>query len=389
MVQFTAKHRVSISVGGSNVDGGRVRVDGWTSYEIMSSMLQPCDTFALTRPFDPEIFELCKRDAEVVVKIDDVPIVTGPIGTRDRAYSKKGATMTISGRDWCGRLVQESAPSISYDGLDFVEVVRRLADPWFTEIELSDARNRKVRLGKKGRKAAAGDEALVLKVKKKTWQVEPGQTRWQIMNQLASEAGYMIWASVDGKSLVIGQPNYKQGVQFLFTHAPPGSPLSSTTTSFSITESNEDRFSLVMALGSGRGDAVNYGESTTSRRDVVVDGPGLYGVGRDFIEPKRLILAERTLANYEEAKQHAQREKDRRDFDRLQVKVTMPGHGQNLGVGAGVALFAPNTIARVIDDECDPRFDEACLVYSCKYSGSRDHETTEIEAVPSGTVFVQ
>lgn len=391
MAKFTAKHRVSVTVGGSEIDGveSRTRIDGWSSYEIASSMLQPCDTFTLTRPFDADAFDACRRDAEVVVKIDDVPIITGPIDTSKDSHSRAGSTMTITGRDWVGRLVQESAPTISYDGLDFVEVVRRLADPWFTEIELSDARNRKVRLGKKGRKAAAGDEGVVIKVKKKTWQVEPGQTRWQIMNQLASEAGYMIWASVDGKALVIGQPNYKQGVQFLFTHAPSGSPLSSTVTSMEITESNADRFSLVMALGAGRGDAANYGEATTSRRDIVVDGPGAYGVGRDFLEPKRLILSERALANLDEAKQHAQREKDRRDFDRTQINVTMPGHGQNLGTGAGVALFAPNTIARVINDARRSRYDENALIYSCKYSGSKDHETTEIEAVPSGTVFVQ
>lgn len=376
------KHTVTISVNG-------YRIPGWTSYEITSSILEPVDSFSLTRPFDPDIFEICDTDTEITVEIDGVPIVTGPIDTCEDEHTREGSTMTIVGRDWCGRLVQESAPTISYDGLDFVEVVKRLAYPWYDAVELSDARNRTVRLGKKGRKAAAAGEALVLKVRKKTWQVEPGQTRWQIMNKLASEAGYMIWSAVDGKSLIIGQPNYKQEVQFLITKGRAGSSTPTTSNRLHIVKSTADRFSLVMALGSGRGDAANYGASTATRRDVVLDGPGAQGVGRDFLQPKRLILAERTLANIAEARQHALNEKNRRDFDRLKISATMPGHGQNLSPGRGVPLFAPNTIARVVNEERSPRFDERCLIYSCKYSGDRGKESTDIEAVPSGTVFVQ
>jgi prophage tail gpP-like protein len=379
-VSFAPTHKVTVIVDGQ-------RIEGWTSYEISSSMLDPVDSFTLTRPFDDDLMELFDTDTVVTVMIDGVPIVTGPIDTNEDDHTREASTLTIGGRDWVGRLVQESAPHVSFDGLDFVEVVERLADPWYTAVDLSDARNRLVRLGKKGRKAAAAGEALVLRVKKKTWQVEPGQTRWQIMNKLASEAGYMIWAAVDGRSLVIGQPNYKQGVQFLITKTRSGSSIPTTTSKLRMRKSVADRFSLVMALGSGRGDAANYGESTTSRRDVVRDGPGVDGVGRDFLKPKRLILAERTLLNIAEARQHATNEKNRRDFERFAIAATMPGHGQNLGVGRGVPLFAPNTVARVINE---PRgFNELCLIHTCRYSGSRTNESTDIEAVPSGTVFVQ
>lgn len=372
---------MSIAVGG-------YAIDGWTSYAITSSMLDPCDQFELSRPFDRDAHKLCRTDAEVTVRIDDTPILTGRIDVRDKDTSREESVLTISGRDLVGRLVQESAPDISYDGLDLVEVVKRLASPWFTKVSLSDARNRTVRLGKRGRKAAAAGEDLVIKVKKKTWKVEPGQMRWKIINELCSEAGYMVWAASDGTELIIGQPNYKQGVQFLVAHPDETGKVPSTATKIKFTDSVGDRYSMIMALGSGQGSDVDYGEGVASHRGVAYDGPGVDGVGRDFVVPKRLVLVERTLANIAEAKQHAERDKNRRDFQRHVCNAVMPGHGQVIGNSAPT-LFAPNTIARVIDHEQDPPIDGNYLIVSCSFRGGREVETTDIQLVPSGTVFAQ
>lgn len=380
-IALAPKHRVSISVGG-------FQIDGWIDYEISTSLLEPVDQFVLSRPFDRDAYALCRRDALVTVRIDGTPIVTGRIDVRDKETSRESNVMMISGRDMVGRLVQESAPTISYDGVSLVDAVKALASPWYSDVRTSNATNRTVRLGKRGRKAAAKDEAIVIKVKKKTWQVEPGQLRWKIINDLASQAGYMVWASSDGSHLIIGQPNYKQGAQYLISIPDEKSRLPATTFRAKFTDSNADRYSQIMALGSGRGDSANYGESTVSRRDVVNDGPGVDGIGRDFEEPKRLILVERTLANIEEARQYAQQEKDRRDFSRSKLVVTMPEHGQIVGSGAPT-LFAPDTIARVIDTEQDPPIDGPWMIYACTYKARRGTVTTDLQLVPSGTVFVQ
>lgn len=375
------KHRVTVSVGG-------MLIDGWTSYEIKSSLLDPVDTFTLSRPFNRAAYKLCRVDAEVEIRIDDTTIIRGLIDEREKETVRTGNTFTITGRDMVGRLVQESAPTISYDG-DFVTIVGRLAKPWFDTVVTSNARNRNVRRGKRGRKAAASSEDIVVKVRKKTWQVEPGQMRWKIINELASEAGYMVWSSADGQELVIGQPNYKQAVQFLVCNPDADSSLPSTSLRLHFKESIADRYSLVMALGSGRGDAANYGESAVSQRYVIRNGPKSDGTGADFVKPKRLILAERTLMNVEEARQYAQQEMSRRDFHKMICTATMPGHGQIVGSSAPT-LYAPDTIARVIDEDQDPPINGAYLIFECSYRSTRQgSESTEIVAVPSGTVFVQ
>jgi prophage tail gpP-like protein len=373
-------HRISISIAGQSVPG-------WTSYSFGSSMLDVVDAFTLTRPFNRDVYRLCRLDAAVKIKLDAVTVIDGMIGTRDHDADKDTHVMTITGRSKMGRVVQESAPTVGLDDIPLDEAVRRLASPWYTRAVFSNARNRTVVRGR-GRKAAAADEALVAKVRKKTWQVEPGQTRWKIINDLASEAGYLVWPSGDGKELIIGQPNYKQGIQFLITNPIGRSRMIPTAIRFNVTESIEDRYSLIMALGSGQGDAANYGDSAVTRRDVVRDGPASDGTGRDFILPKRLILAERTLHNDGEAHQHATREMARRDFHKQVVRVTMPGHGQITG-GSMPTLFAYDTIARVVDEETDPKIDGPYMIYDCKFKGSRDEETTELLLVPSGTVFAQ
>src|SRR5262249_2375468 len=144
---------------------GNQRISGWTRYAINSSMLTPVDHFEIERPFDPDIYQLCAPDTAIKVKIDNVTVLVGFTDSRRKSTAKDHNTMQIAGRDRAGHMVQESAPFIAYDGLDLLALAKKVADPWFTNVVLSDARNRQVRLGK-GHKAVAATEPLILKVKR-------------------------------------------------------------------------------------------------------------------------------------------------------------------------------------------------------------------------------
>ena len=371
---------ISISVAG-------VQIENWTEYEIESSILQ-VGSFSLKRPFDAAAFRLCTPDAAVTIQIDGIAVITGFIDDRSKVTDRGMNEMEIAGRSRLGRMVQESAPYIGYDGLDLFEIAKRLADPWFLKITPSNARNRTVMRGR-GRKVSSGAEPLVVKVRKKTWQVEPGQARMKILEQLASEAGYLVWDAGDGNELVIGKPNRTQDVQWLVANAAPGSNLASTATKLTIKESTADRFSLIMAVGSAAGDSINYGASTISKRGVVRNGPGIDGTGVDFDHPKRLILSERTIADISEADEIARREMARRDFGKLTASATLRYHGQ-VTSGTTPTIFTYDTLARVIDEELDPPLDDVFFVHTVKYrAGRTDGESTELVMVPRNTEIVK
>jgi prophage tail gpP-like protein len=373
----TRSHKVSTTIGNK-------QVDGWLDYEILNTMIHPADGFQLSRPFSLEAWKLCRLDEEIKVAIDGTVILDGYID--DRARDARAGTMEISGRDKSGRLVQESIPNINgWDGLQLDEAVRRLSSPWYTSVSLSNARNRSVSRGK-GHKAAAGAEPAFFKVKGKldeehSGRLDPGETRWNVIEQLCSSIGVLCWSSADGRELVLGQPNYSQSIQYLFRHGRSGS----TVKNMVLRESVRDSYAMIEVHGAGAGDDADFGDNVVTFTGSAKDGPNVDGTGNHFLRPKRLVMSQTAQDSNAEAQRSAGREMKRRGFHLRQLNVEAPMHGQIL-VGRVPTLFVPDTMGRCIDEELE--MDEAWLVYACEYKGSRAGETTKLMLVPRGTEFV-
>jgi prophage tail gpP-like protein len=377
-IDGTRVHRVTVTIG-------PLEIGGWLDYEILSSMLEPADGFTLTRPFSLDAWDLCKLDEAVKVAIDGTVILDGFID--DRARDAKAGTMEIAGRDKSGRLVQESIPNVAgWDGLLLDEAVRRLSAPWYTSNTFSNARNRSVARGK-GHKATAGSEPAFFKVRGKldeehAGRIDPGETRWNVIEQLCSSIGVLCWSSADGRELVIGQPNYSQEIQFLFRHSRDGS----TVENMRLRESVRDSYALIEMHGAGAGDDADFGDNVVSFMGTAKDGPKPDGTGNHFLRPKRLAMTQRAQASNAEAQRAAEREMKRRNFHLRQLTVDAARHGQ-IVAGKTVTLFAVDTLARCIDE--DLKQDEAWLIYACSFKGSRSGgETTNLMLVPRGTEFV-
>lgn len=375
----TRAHVVTVLIGNETIGG-------WVDYEIQSSMVQPANGFTLTRPFDLDAWQLCETDMRIRVAIDGVIKLDGFID--DRTRNAKAGTIAIAGRDRAGRLVQESIPSVSgYDGLQLTDAIKKLSAPWFTTISLSDARNRDVARGK-GHRAAAGNEPAFFKVKGKldedhAGQMDPGETRWNVIQQLCSSVGVLCWSSADGRELVVGAPNYNQQLQFLLRHSLTRG---STVQDFVLKESVGDGYAMIECNCAGVGTDSDFGDNVTSFFGVAKDGGNADGTGGDFIFPKRLVVTTHGQLSNAEAQKEAERQMTRRKFNRRQLTVGATEHGQVVA-GTTRTLFTPNTMARVVDDELG--LDEAWLIYSCRYRAARQGgETTELLLVPRGTAFV-
>lgn len=364
-------------------------VSGWTGYHVESSMITPADQFELRRPFDPDAWRLYRRDSDVSIEIDGTTILRGFVDKRER--DAREGTIVLSGRDRAGRLVDESAQAINYNGLTILQAFQKLADPWFGTITPSDLRNRTLRRGKGKRVASAAEPSVLINIRvPRRGAVHPGEKRSQVMHEIAARAGVLWWSSADGKEIVVGKPNYDQPAQYLFRHSAPGSAAPGTVKNLVISEDDGDRYSLILCAGTGsQGDPVNYGNNITDHRGAVFDNPfnRVDGTGRDFIHPKRMFMPERDYESYGDAQRVAANEQARRDFKRHQVRIEAPLHGQFLSDGGPATLFSPNTIARIIDEET--QLDDEYLIVSCAFSSNRDQgETTTMLCVPTGTQII-
>lgn len=379
MADATQVHRIAISVADTTVDG-------WTEYEISASMVEPADSFTLTRAWNLDVWKLCRLDARVRIAIDGVVQLDGFIDGRKR--NAKANTMTIRGRDKVGRLVQTSIDTVSgFDGLTLTAAVEKLAAPEFTKVALSDARNRAVRRGKGGRAPAQGEPAI-FNVKGKldeehAGKLDPGEMRWNVIEQLCTSVGLGCWSSGDGREIIIGRPNYKQDVQFLFVHSLTRP---STVRDIEWDESCQNRYAQIESFGSGKGGDDDYGEGVVSHTGTASNGPNADGTGLDFTFPKKLVKTQNALQSNAEAKRDAEREMKRRDFEKRKVTINAPLHGQRYRSDV-YTLFAPNTLARVIDDEL--QHDGVFIIYEVRFRGSfANGETTSLSLVPRGTEFI-
>lgn len=375
----TRAHIVTVLIGNQTIGG-------WVDYDIQSSMVQPANGFSLTRPFDLDAWNLCALDSRIRVAIDNVVKLDGFID--DRVRAAKAGTITISGRDRAGRLVQESIPNTQgYDGLQLTQAIQKLATPWFTSVTLSDARNRDVARGK-GHRAAAGNEPAFFKVKGKldedhAGRMDPGETRWNVIEQLCSSIGVLCWSSADGRELVVGAPNYNQQLQFLFRNSLS---FGSTVKDLTLKESVGDGFAMIECNCAGVGTADDYGDNVTSFFGTAKDGPNNDGTGADFQFPKRLVVTTHGQLSNAEAQAAAAKEMTRRKFSRRQITCSAPLHGQIIA-GTAITLFTPNTMARVFDE--DLALDEPWLIYACRFRAARpEGESTELMLVPRNTEFI-
>lgn len=365
---------VSIVVAGHEIRG-------WTSYTITpSSLLEPTGSAELVMPFDRVAWNLVEHEQRFKVVLGGVVVLAGFL---EEADAGDGDEIMVRGRSLVGRLVQESAPSFRFEGQTLLQLVARLAAPWFGSVVLSNERNRRVMRGH-GRKAAAGAEPLRVDPHPGGALAEPGQTRWAVIEELLRQAGCLAWSSGDGRELIIGRPHHNQAAQWRLFRPAAGSDrgAEATVTAMAVKRSTADRYTRVVVTGSGRGTDSNYGPAVAARYGQALDGPGPEGVGGDFSEPKRLVVHE-PVRSIKEADDIAARELARRAARATVVTCSAPGHGQVVVAGLAPTIFTADTIAHV-EHEATGTVGPFLLVGTTFRSSRAAGETTELELLRRG-----
>jgi prophage tail gpP-like protein len=373
----TPRHTIGLTVQGK-------QLYGWTTYNIETSINGGAGTFALTIAFTKERLLMLVPDRVVTVTIDNIPIITGPIDIRNMSEGED--SISINGRDWCGRLVSESAPGFAFAGLDIEALVSKLAAPWFKVVAGDNARNRKVQLGK-GHKAKPSSRPKRRHRTHRVTRVEPGQTRWQIIQEVCNQARLLAWSSGDGRELIVSDPDYDQAVQFRFFQ-PAAASLrirESTVKGLGVRDSVADRYSQIILVGSGAGTDANYGVSVSARFAEAKNNTTIDGTGKDFFYPKRLVM-QRDVASQADALNEVNFEMAKRDTEGHQVTVLAAGHGQLFEGSTSATIFCPDTIASVEDERIG--LAGKYLVTACSYSSGRGAgEETRLTLVKKGAAL--
>ncbi len=373
-------------------------------YQIDIDLLTPADALSFTVPLDAATLAQVPLDGEVTAYIDDAAVLSGFIETTDITAAN---TIEVSALCRCGRLVAESVDGAGFSvlGERLSRVLARVAGPWFSSIVFSNARDRRLRIGR-GRKARAGQEpALTLGDRLASVQrIEAGTARWTALERIARALQLLAWSSGDGTSLVVARPQYDQEPQYEFFETRAASNVTALTLSRSVA----GRYAQVEVSGSGFPPGISPPPqfSTTlgiaaprfvSRNKIgaVLDGPNPDGTGLDFRHPKRLFVVSEAISQAE-AQIEAQRWAARARAKARVVSASVPNHGQIRQGTQYRSLYTVDTVARIIktidaapgDDGEFELLNAPLYTTRVTYRGSRDAEETALEFVPLGTLLL-
>lgn len=384
-----------------------VKAEAW---EVTTDMLELADTFQLDLPFTRELWSLVATDAEVEISIDGRRVLVGYVDTRGHSGSKGGSSIRVEGRDKGGRLVDESAPLLNFVGMDVEAIVRKVVEPWFASVVLSNARNRTLIKGPGG--AVVGGEPALLDLSHHTGKklrehsrltsaatskdvrrnVTVGEARADVLHAIFEQADVLGWSTADGRDFVVGRPNYSQAPQWRFFAPAPGSARlrEASVETFDYVESIGERYARLTVVGTSRGNTADYSSNVLGRRATVLNNPdSVDGTGKEFRRPKDLLIGDDDIRTAEQAKTRALREQAVRDAGGRALSLTVPGFGQQFFTAAGQpagpeAIFAFDTIGSWEDEEAGISGDYL-ITRARFYSDKEGGEMTDLELVPRGT----
>lgn len=377
-------HTPRISVGGYKpVSLGAVQ-----TFDLTTDMLEMADPFSVSMPFHLLLWDAFETDAEVELYIDDNRVLSGFVDRRERLIDKFSSTLTVTGRDRGGRLVDESAPLVNHVNKGVLELAKEMTGDWFESVSLSNAENRRLIGGRGKALAGVSSEPAIVTGRDIVKKVEPGETRSQVLQSFLEPAGLLAWSSSNGRQFIVGKPNYDQAPQYRFFVAAPGSNRRGETNVMSLKYSEDvsELYQEYRVCGSSRGNRANYGKNVM-RHTATVDGD-VSPVGTIlFRHPKRLIIADDDIKSAKEAKERAERERDLRFSGAFEFEVSVDNWGQAYKGDGDPVIYAFDKVATLEDEEADTVLD--CLITRVQFSESKGAgQRATVSMVPLGTELV-
>ncbi|WNJ87121.1 phage baseplate assembly protein [Pseudomonas canadensis] len=206
---------------------GGLAHDTWDGWSIESDLLTPADAFELELHTKNAIRlpDVIKEGAPCSLTLDGDRVLTGQIDEFEHDISRRGISMRINGRDLAAPLVDCSSPFVSMREASLAQILDLVVKPlgaYKVEIRADQAKTRR------------------------RVQIEPGQTAWEALLQVAEANGLWPWVEPDGR-LIIGGPDYTTQPVGVLVMREDG--VGNNVERLSVRRSIANRYSQITVLG--------------------------------------------------------------------------------------------------------------------------------------------
>jgi prophage tail gpP-like protein len=234
---------IRLSIGG-------LTHETWDGWSVESDLLTPADAFELEL-FTRNTIQLPSvlvEGASCELTLGADRVLTGQIDEFEHDISRRGIAIRVTGRDKAAALVDCSTPFVSMREASLADIIKQVVAPLgITRVEI---------------------RAADTKIRRRI-QIEPGQSAWEALLQVAEANGLWPWFEPDGL-LVVGGPDYTSAPVATLILREDG--VGNNVERLSVSRSIANRYSQVTVLGQ-HGQYDNDGLDTTRSqlRSVVQD----------------------------------------------------------------------------------------------------------------------
>lgn len=289
----TQNDSITLTIGGLT----HATWDGWS---VESDLLTPSDAFELELYVkgSTALPSVLVEGASCTLNLGRDRVLTGQIDEFEHDVSRQGVAIRINGRDGAAALVDCSCPFVSLREASLLEVINLVVKPLgISKISV---------------------QADTAKSRRRV-QIEPGQSAWEALMQVAEANGLWPWFDPDG-TLVVGGPDYE---------APPVAELilnrngeGNNVERLGVRRSIANRYSQITLLGQhGQYDNDGLDTSRSHLRSVIQDETL---AKRGIFRPK--VVIDSSTENQDMATTRARKLLADSRLEGLEIRAIVKGH---------------------------------------------------------------
>jgi prophage tail gpP-like protein len=356
----------------------------WNDYNLNSHMLNAADAFSIEitpKPKWRKYFYTGGHDCRVY--LDNELQAMGIIDTIRKSSNGDSISLTLTGRDYAGLMVDDTPPMITYYNRSITQLIEALTvnhNLRINGIVTDNAANRYIVSGKS--KKVGKSSPLYRSIStERDWATrsKPGERIWDTIQKLAEEIACHVWMSSDGK-IVVARPQYAQDPDIygegLYQLTNKAGEVTRSNCHVAWDPSIADRFSHWNVTGQGMPKASAQGKELTDHYKKSEDpSPGFFRGAYNRLH-KENNLSVRSVKDTKMVTRLARTRMEKSIIDSYDMKVTVLGHRPFVGA----PLYTVDTMINC-------RFDtwgvnRPHYIIGRTFTNSGDGEMTELDLIP-------